>query len=258
MFFISTTAQKNEWGNLTEYYSTNDLGIESAVSPRPYDWVRPEEDGALIWYKFEQNGTDEMEYLNGDVHNVEYDNTNGLTDNGYFAFATAYDSDANIWLTNTGLFSAWESLSVTFWIKCINYASHYSAIMYKKASSAYCATIGLYTDGGLHFHLSSNGTTPHVCTAGTALTLNTWQHVAMRWNKDTNTGKPQIFINATEVASYDSQEATTAALYSGTQTTYIGANGLGDYLYNSRLDNFRIYNTYISNTTINNLYTNKL
>lgn len=63
--------------------------------------------------------------------------------------------------------------------------------------------------GKISLEIRDGGNAPKNTTSTDTISTGAWKHIAVRWDKTKNSGNPQIYIDGSEVAAYDSQTALT-------------------------------------------------
>jgi len=148
---------------------------------------------------------------------------------------------------------AWPSSgTIAMWVYPTAYSAYSSPGGWKNGSgSPYVCFDNNGTGGTGNWRavFKPNGTEVDV-TDGTAITQNTWQHIAMTWNNVSGTWTIFLYVNGV------SQGSTTLTDTTGSLTTfYMGSShGAGFNQWSGRESNVRVYNRAISQSEVNSLY----
>lgn len=127
------------------------------------------------------------------------------------------------------------------------------AIVYKEVASngkQYCGLSGSGT-GRLYVNIdrTSDATAR---TNDNAIKANKWQFITTVWD---GTNAPQIYINGTEVSSYQTQTAGSGTIVDDSSgDLVIGGRSTPSTLFNGKLDDIRIYNRVLSPAEIKRIY----
>ena len=150
----------------------------------------------------------------------------------------ALDSDALDLVGNT--------LTISCWVKRSSATSGY---LVKKADTSNGYGLWITSTGAVQFDVLLNGTTKTV-TGTTTIPLNTWKHVAARYDGS----ELRVFIDgAKETAS----TASTASLTATTEALWLGYYDATNHHLNGYLDDVSIYDTALSDAEITNLSDNE-
>lgn len=96
-------------------------------------------------------------------------------------------------------------------------------------------------------------TDANAVSVNSAISLNTWHHVAFRYS----TGANSIFINGVET-SYQVHVVGSGVPYSDIlEDGYIGNRGAGSRGFDGKIEDVRIWDAYLSDARIANLYTSR-
>ena len=148
------------------------------------------------------------------------------------------DSDALDLVGNT--------LTISCWVKR---SASGSGNLVKKADASNGYRLWITSSGTLQFELLLGGTTKTV-TSTTTIPLNTWKHVAARYNGS----ELRVFIGGTkETAS----TAATGALAATTEALWLGYYDATNHHLNGYIDDVSIYNRALSDAEITNLSNNQ-
>ncbi|MDE0184812.1 MAG: DUF6531 domain-containing protein [Candidatus Poribacteria bacterium] len=149
------------------------------------------------------------------------------------------DSDALDLVGNT--------LTLSCWVKRSTAAS---GNVVKKADASNGYRLWLTSTGAVQFDVLLSGTTKTV-TSATTIPLNTWKHVAARYDGS----ELRVFIGGTkETASTTS----TASLAATTEVLWLGYYDGTSHHLNGYLDDVSIYDTALSDAEITNLSNNQM
>ena len=125
--------------------------------------------------------------------------------------------------------------------------SSLSSIQYLHYLHNYGVYIG--TDGYINFYTNS------ILTYSTAISTNTWYHIALV--KSSTTGK-FIYLNGSEVATDATDTRNVSSSFSTYSKAYIGAgiyNASTDWRwFSSKIDQVRIFNKGLSSSEVTTLY----
>jgi len=104
---------------------------------------------------------------------------------------------------------------------------------------------GLIFDGsttnGIQFFADYTGTDLYLPTANNALTLNTWNHVAVTWSGGQATSTAHIYVNGKEVTYGTGTDATGTRISDSTNTLFIGESWGQNNGFDGIIDQARIF-----------------
>ena len=148
------------------------------------------------------------------------------------------DSDALDLVGNT--------LTISCWVKR---SASSSGNLIKKADASNGYRLWITSSGTLQFDLLFGGTTKTVTSTAT-IPLNTWKHVAARYNGS----ELRVFIGGTiETAA----TAATASLAATTEALWMGYYDATNHHLNGYIDDVSIYDTALTDAEITNLSNNQ-
>lgn len=119
-----------------------------------------------------------------------------------------------------------SALTISAWIKPTDFAAS-MVIAAQNRASINQASFNFFTQittGRLRFTGSGNGSTTWIYESNTALTANTWSHVAVVYNG----GAPTLYINRVPVAVTLISGSVTSTLFASTEPFAIGAQGVSN------------------------------
>ncbi len=149
------------------------------------------------------------------------------------------DSDALDLVGNT--------LTISCWVKRSSAASGY---LVKKSDTSNGYRLWITSTGAVQFDVLLSGTTKTV-TSATTIPLNTWKHVAARYNGS----ELRVFIGgAIETAT----TASTGSLAATTEALWMGYYDSTNHQLNGYLDDVSIYDTALSDAEITKLSNNQM
>ena len=149
------------------------------------------------------------------------------------------DSDALDLVGNT--------LTISCWVKR---SASGSGNLVKKADASNGYRLWITSSGTLQFDLLLGGTTKTV-TSTTSIPLNTWKHVAARYNGS----KLRIFIGGTIETT---TTAATASLAATTEALWMGYYDATNHHLNGYIDDVSIYDTALTDAEVTSLSNNQL
>ena len=149
------------------------------------------------------------------------------------------DSDALDLVGNTLTLSCWVKRSTAT-----------SGNLVKKANASNGYRLWITATGALQFEVLIGGTTKSV-TSTTTIPLNTWKHVAARYDGS----ELRVFIGGTIEAA---TTAATGSLVATTEALWLGYYDGTSHHLNGYLDDVSIYDSALSDTEITNLSNNQM
>ncbi len=149
------------------------------------------------------------------------------------------DSDALDLVGNTLTLSCWVKRSAAA-----------SGNLVKKANASNGYRLWITATGALQFEVLIGGTMKTV-TSTTTIPLNTWKHVAARYNGS----ELRVFIGGTIEAA---KTAATGSLVATTEALWLGYYDGTSHHLNGYLDDVSIYDSALSDTEITNLSNNQM
>ena len=159
-----------------------------------------------------------------------------------YSFGTAVGA---IEFTPTTVSSFTEDFSFSMWFNLATWNSNYNTLLYCGPSSQAWAgyTFGLLRNGttsNLVFVVSDGTNSTQSSLQSTAISLNTWYHIACTYSQ----GKMKIYLNGVLNKEFTT---TIKPKYSNIQKCFIGAqNASGQYQTNSKINDVRIYDHCLS------------
>ena len=140
-----------------------------------------------------------------------------------------------------------DTLTLSCWVRR---SAASSGNLVKKANASNGYRLWITSTGALQFEVLIGGTTKTVTTA-TTIPLNTWKHVAARYNGS----ELRVFIGGTIEAA---TTAATGSLAATTEALWIGYYDGTSHHLNGYLDDLSIYARALSDTEITNLSNNRM
>lgn len=135
-----------------------------------------------------------------------------------------------------------ESFTMAAWIKTFDAPGDYQGIMGKKTNTAYHAYV---KNNSLHFSVvSASGN--RVFQSGGTIKNNTWQHVAVSYDKNLSSDNMKWYVNGTLVHTADQSGNVSAT----TDPFTVGYTQYSDEYFHGRLDQVRLYHRALNTSEI--------
>lgn len=230
------------------YVNTVDLSGTTA-SHSATKFTRKE--GTLYAYwKLDSDGTDEEANATLTMANVTYGA--GQVDNcAIFNGTSSTAKDA--FNANNNIV---DKMSILAWVYPVSLVATMHIINMGNGGGAQHNNFNLNvtTAGKVSLEIRDGANAVKNTTSTDVITTGSWFHIAVRWDKTKNSGKPQIYINGTEVAAYDTQTALAAdagaeldAELCVGHNVWAGAPAYGS----SKIDDLHFFKSYLTEGMIN-------
>lgn len=169
---------------------------------------------------------------------------------GYITYSLNFTTGSQ-WVTvpNTTFFKPSQAQSVVFWVYPTS--NTYNRILDRAGDNILFSTSPAW---GIAFGASAAGTALSVITAGSVITQNAWNHVAITWDGSQTASNVHIYINGTET-TYSTQTNATGGLIDVTGSTMYLCNR-SDGLRNlqGNITDIAFFNKVLSSGEISDIY----
>ena len=221
-------------------------------------------DSDLISYWSFDNGdaTDDFASNNGIVVGAAFNATAGINGKGAFKFSGSVPTKNNITIADhASIQDMWVGGgSIELWYKTGNHIQNFAAIADKSTPGTGAAGWALFTSNqtaaGWQPYFFKRGTPQGAWNTLERVPLNSYTHITMTFNRDSNSNDPVFYFNG--VAQTTVEQSTPSGTYNSDVgfPLVIGHTAFGGSSLNGTIDELKLYSTNLSEQEVAVRYNN--